>query len=346
MRIIRIFRKNYLAFIFLLIMALLVIFSNTTFSAAKTGLSLWANKVVPSLFPFLVSVELLGNTNVAFYISILLDKYMKPLFNLPGISAYPLIMGFLSGYPIGAKIVSDLFNKGLLTKDEAERMLPFTNNSGPLFLIGTVGIGLYSNSFIGIILLFTHILSSLTVGIIIGFYSRISLKKRTSKTQSNKIKFANSSKNIQLNQLGEILGVSILNGIKTVLLIGGFVTFFSVLIAIMEQTKIISLFSNLLSSIIKIDSNIVSSVIFGLIELTNGLNKLSLIHLKSISVNIILSAFIIGFGSFSVLLQVFSIISKYNLSIKKYLQGKLLQGFIAGFYTYLILLIPFFNYNL
>lgn len=177
MKILVMLKKNLISIVFVLFVVLLVIFSNSTFSATKTGLELWANNVVPSLFPFLVAVELLNHTNVVYYISIILDKYMRPLFNLPGISAFPFIMGFLSGYPVGAKIVSDLYDNGTCTKEEAERMLAFTNNSGPLFIIGTVGISFYANSTIGIILLITHILASITVGILSGIFSKIKIKK-------------------------------------------------------------------------------------------------------------------------------------------------------------------------
>lgn len=172
------FKKNFFSISFLLFVVLLVIFSNSTFRAAKTGLNLWANNVIPSLFPFLVAVELLKHTDVIYYLSMRVDKYMRPLFNLPGIATFPFIMGLLSGYPVGAKIVSSLYENGACSKNEAERMLSFTNNSGPLFIIGTVGISFYSNSTIGIILLITHIGASITVGILSGIVSR--LKKDTS----------------------------------------------------------------------------------------------------------------------------------------------------------------------
>lgn len=63
---------------------------------------------------------------------------MRPIFNVPGESAYAFVLGLISGYPMGAKIVTDLRNNNNCTKDEGERMLCFTNNSGPLFIIGTV----------------------------------------------------------------------------------------------------------------------------------------------------------------------------------------------------------------
>lgn len=77
-----------------------------------------------------------------------------------------------------------------------------------------------------------------------------------------------------------------------------------------------------------------------------GINNISLIKTKQISINIIFTAFLLGFGGISVLLQVWSIISKSDLSIKPYIFGKLLHGIIAAFYTFIALnIFPFFKFR-
>ena len=342
MKIFVLLKKNIIAIIFTLFLICLVLFSNSNLAATSNGLKLWANNVVPSLFPFLVATSLLSETNIVYYLSLLLDKFMRPLFNVPGIGAFPLIMGVVSGYPVGAKIVSNLYENGNLSKDEAERLLCFTNNSGPLFIMGTVGVSFYANSIIGLILLITHILASLTVGIVLGLLSR--LKKN--KTTNNYKSFYLKKKDLNLSSLGEVLGNSILSSIKTILLIGGFVTIFSVVISILEKTKILILISSTISNIFGFNEDLVLGFLTGIIEFTNGLNIISNIHLKNISINIIMSSFILGFGGISITLQVLSIIAKSKLSVKKYVFGKILHGLIAAFYTFLILMIPIFNFNL
>ena len=84
---------------------------------------------------------------------------MRPLFCVPGEGAFAFIMGIISGYPTGAKIVIDFRKQGICTKAEAERLLAFTNNSGPLFIVGTIGISLFANTTTGFLLLITHILA-------------------------------------------------------------------------------------------------------------------------------------------------------------------------------------------
>ena len=98
-------RKNILPAIFCLFTVCLVLFSKQNLAATKTGLALWFNSVVPSLLPFFIATELLGYTNIVSKIGKLLNKIMKPIFNVPGIGAYAFVMGVISGYPVGAKIL-------------------------------------------------------------------------------------------------------------------------------------------------------------------------------------------------------------------------------------------------
>jgi len=132
-----------------------------------------------------------------------------------------------------------------------------------------------------------------------------------------------------------------MNAINTVILIGGFVILFSVIISILSKliAPVIAIFGK--------NSGYASGIITGIIELTNGVSAVSLVVSKAISINVIICSFLIGFGGISVLLQVLAITSKSGISIKPYIIGKLLQGCLAAMYTFLILQYSmFFNMNL
>ena len=338
-------KKAILPSVFLLFTICLVLFSKNNLIAAKEGLSLWANNVVPSLLPFFIATELLSYTNIVSYFGKLLNPIMKPLFNVPGIGSYALIMGIISGYPTGAKIVVNLNEQGLCTKEEAERMLAFTNNSGPLFILGTVGVSLFGNSTIGFLLLLTHILACLTVGMLFRFY------KYDNSSSVSYVSNNYHTSSVDFSNLGEVLGKSIFSAIQTVVMIGGFVVLFSVILSILKTSNIVYLLANVISPLLKIfgirNSTFSASIICGLLELTNGIMQVALIPCKQISVNILIVAFLLGFGGISVMLQVYSIISKANLSIKPYFWGKLLHGIIACIYAFILIkLFPIFNFNL
>lgn len=89
-----------MAFIILVFTICLVFFSSNNLIAAKTGLTLWATSVVPSLFPFFVATELLSNTNIPNILGSFLHIFMKPLFNINGEGSFAFIMGIISGSPI------------------------------------------------------------------------------------------------------------------------------------------------------------------------------------------------------------------------------------------------------
>ena len=309
----------------------LLMFSKNNLAAAKSGLELWANSVLPSLLPFFIATELLGYTNIVPMCGRFFSRLMRPIFNVPGEGAFAFLMGIISGYPVGAKIVANLKENKLCNKVEAERLIAFTNNSGPLFIVGTVGIGLFYNSSIGLILFCTHILSCITVGFLFRWWGKSKekyLRNSSYSIENNNLSFCN---------LGEVLSKSIISSINTILMIGGFVVLFSIIISMLNTSHILHVLSSHVLSVLHIPEDFSLSILTGFIEVTNGLSFISGITSLSFSFKLVICAFVLGFGGFSVLLQVLSITSKANISIKPYFIGKLLQAFFAAFYTYLII---------
>ena len=95
------------------------------------------------------------------------------------------------------------------------------------------------------------------------------------------------------------------------------------------------------------NTNFIVAILSGIIELTSGLNLVSITVSAKLGINVIIAAFLLGFGGISILLQVWSISSKSDISIKPYLLGKLLQGCFAALYTFLIISnISYFKYLL
>lgn len=262
-----------------------------------------------------------------------------------GIGAYAFIMGIISGYPVGAKIVTEFRKNADCSKAEAERLLAFTNNSGPLFIIGTVGVSMFGNTLIGLLLFITHILSCIIVGFLFRFWKYNDKEFLSSKNSS-----LPSKSIVTFSNLGEILATSIMNSVNTVVMIGGFVILFSVILSILNNSGLLDIICKTiypLFNMLNIDIDFVKPTISGFIELTNGLNTLSYIHTKSFSILITFASFILGFGGISVMLQVLSITSKTDISIRAYIIGKLLQGIIAAILTYLIIhIFPIFNLDL
>lgn len=323
-------KKYFFTALFLTFTLSLILFSASNLEAAQNGLKLWANSVLPTLFPFFIATELLCKTNFTQILGKFLNKFMKPVFNVPGESAIAVIMGFISGYPVGAKVVCNLYEHKICSKSEAERLIAFTNNSGPIFILGSVGVALLGNAELGKILLISHIIASLLVGLIFRFWKKdqLDLTFRNYHSESKEL--------IRVSNLGEILGDAIKKSIATVLSIGGFVVLFSVIISILSSLEILTGMAHFLTNF-GLPYDITLSILMGIIEMTNGLQTASMCY-STLPIPCILScSFLLGFGGFSVLLQVFSIIAKSKISIKPYFYGKILQGVLSVMITYLFI---------
>lgn len=324
-------RKNIFTIIFIVFLISLFMFSENNIEAAQNGLILWSTKVLPSLFPFFIATELLCRTTFAHILGKILNKPIKAIFNLPGESTLAILLGIISGYPVGAKVVCNLKKNKAISKIEAERLIAFTNNSGPLFIIGTVGIAMLNNKKIGIILLISHILSAILVGYCFRFWKRDKLD-----INFKEICFSSNLVPIKLSNIGEIIGESIKNAIFSLLSIGGYIVLFSVILSILSASGIINTVSLFLYNF-EIPTEFSKACISSFIEITNGLNLLSIVYSNYQIISILLISFFLGFGGFCVLLQVYSIIAKENISIKPYLYGKVLQGFFSVIITFILI---------
>ena len=307
-------KKYFFSFIFIIFLLFLILFSTTNLEATKSGLALWYNSVLPTLFPFFIAIELIFHTNIPYTLGKVFNNLNSKLFNVSGEASSAIILGLIGGTPIGAKTVCNLKKQQAISKIEAERLISFVNNTSPLFIIGTVSISLLGSKIAGYILLFSNILSAFLVGICFRFW-----KKNNLDLNYKEIKFNSKNKPIKTSEFGEILNNSIKNSIASILQIGGFIVLFSI---------IISMLNNIFIS----NSALFNSFFYGIIEMTNGINY-SLI----LENNLPVISFLLGFSGLSILFQVYSIISKENISIKPYLYGKILQGIFSAIITYLLI---------
>lgn len=188
---------------------------------------------------------------------------------------------------------------------------------------------MFHNPQLGLLLLITHFLGSLTTGILFrNYHSKRIISQKGEKINKNPTP---SSTNPPLNakNIGYYIGNAIQTSLSTLLLILGYMVLSAVLVNIFENLHIISFFSSP-------NKTLLSPLFKGLIEVTSGIKAYSNIPGDKIVI-LPLVSFVLGFGGFSIFMQVTSIIAKTNLSILSYLLGKLTHGTLSGIYTYLIL---------
>ena len=135
------------------------------------GVSLWVATVLPSTFPYLFLTAILSTLKTTQKVGICLTPFTKKVFNVNGLCGYAFIMSVISGYPVGAQIVADLKNGGLLTDTESTRAAAFCTTSSPVFLIGCVGNIMFKNSLFGLLLFLCNLIAAIINGLIFSFYT-------------------------------------------------------------------------------------------------------------------------------------------------------------------------------
>lgn len=319
-----------------LIIISLITFPEQMLASSINTISLWLSKVFPSLFPFMVCTSMLLKSGGAEIFGKLLQPIMKPLFRLNGVASFPLIMGMLSGYPVGAKITSELYIDKKINLSQAKHLLYFTNNPGPLFLIGTVGTSFFSAPEFGYLMLISCSLGAILCGVLYGIFKKDDTlnSEILSKCSIEKINSSHNNTNIQTLSFFEILNESISNSLVTVCQIGGFMIFFSVVITCLNSTFLLDFLCNLLS-FIPVSSDFLKGFFSGIIEMTTGVYALSIAP-DSTDVRLIFSCVLVSFGGCSIIGQTFSIIR--NLPIKKshYIMAKIFNSALSSLIFFLL----------
>ncbi|MCC8159986.1 MAG: hypothetical protein LIO53_01470 [Oscillospiraceae bacterium] len=289
---------------------LLVINASDAIKYASDALDICFEMIVPSLFPFFICSGILIYSGFCELLAKAFQFCMYPLFRISPVGSSAFILGIVSGYPLGAITAGELYSNNYLSKTEAERLLAFCNNSGPLFILGSVGISVYSDIRYGIALYIAHILAALTVGVMFRFYGR------------NKHTAPPTRMTSPERSVGEIFDIALQNGIRNILTVCGAVLFFSVI-------------SRLFLDILPV-SGAGAAVISGLLEFVTGTVKISALSIP-IMEKLVLTSVIVAFAGISVHAQVMAVIAKYNLSLVPYIVGKILHGLTAGVYMMLYL---------
>ncbi len=288
-------------------------------SSAFEGIKLWAIVVLPSLLPFFFCTALLSATGVTNKTAKLLEKPCNFLFRTSGYAAYAFLMSVLSGYPVGAKIIGDLGENGLISRDEATKMSAFCSTSGPLFITGSVGTGMFGSAKVGWLLLLSHALSAVTVGLIFRFFGK-------SKQDESRKQLSEARKKKSDNVLYDC----VFSSVVSIAVVGGFICVFYVLADIAENNDLLFPVRKLTESITG-NGELSKAFSYGLIECTRGCKMLAKCGLSTYSLTS--SSILIAFGGVSVLVQSISFLKKAGVKISYFLSAKAVQTLFAAAFT-------------
>lgn len=299
----------------------LVILPDQAISGAKDGLALCYNVIVPSLFPFFVLSSLVVDLGLAAYLGRAMEGIMRPLFRVSGSCSAAVALGFIGGYPVGARTALQLYQQGLCTRAEAERLLAFCNNSGPAFILGVVGAGIFGDSRVGLLLYLTHALASVLVGLLFRFYGGRDTDRAS----------AARPKPIQTVTVPAAFTGAVTRSFQNTLNICAFVVFFAVVLQLLSACGVFTALARVLA-LAGFEPEWAKRLIAGLLELSSGVSSLR--GGAQLTGRVSMAAFMLGWAGLSVHCQVLAFLVDSGLSAKTYLLGKLCHGFIAAGLTW------------
>lgn len=304
-----------------------------TVDAARAGITLWYSILLPALLPFFISAELMISSGLAAFLGVLLEPVMQPLFRLPGCSSLVVAMGFTSGFPVGAVMTRRLYEEKLITAGQAERLVSFTNNSSPLFIIGAIGVGMFASPMIGYILALAHYLSNLLVGLLWRFMpNQEVITPRCGPLFDQAWKALKDHPN---PGPGKLLGDAIKNSLNNILAIAGFVVFFSLITRMLSVTGVIEAVAHGLNRLgVSLSYPLGYACITGFFEITLGARAVAGIDAALFDKILVLSG-ILAFSGCSIITQVMSIMTGMPVRLSFYLVSRLIQMGLSLLISYL-----------
>lgn len=333
------------AFLTVLLTLAMVRYPKEAFDASVAGLEVWWHIVFPALMPFFVFAQILVGLGVVHLMGVFLEPVMRPLFNVPGTGSFVMAMGLASGFPIGAVLTAELRGRNLCNRAEAERLLCFTNTADPLFMFGAVAVGMLGYPQAGLSIALAHYLSSLTLGLFLRFYgynepASIEPSKQKGRYMARALHALVQARAEDGRPLGQLMGDAIRKSVDTLLMIGGFIILFSVIIRILEIIGVVGFLGKGLASILNIaglSPALAPALVSGMFEIDVGCQFTAALPGVSMREKIIACSMIIAFSGLSVHAQVASIIAGTDIRISPYIVSRLAHALVAGLYTAVLL---------
>ncbi len=265
------------------------------------GLSFCIQVLLPSLFLYMVIASYIVRTGVANFICKPFGKLTNFLFKIPAVGLVPIVLSLIGGYPIGAKCINTMFEKNILTENQAKKCSYIAVAAGPGFLINYMGYALLNNKSAGNILLISQTIALITTGIIV----------------SRTVKCDNYS-NIEVNNHVEknIFVNSVKDGCAGALSMCAMVVVFSALIEITDTV---------------IKNETIKDIICALLEITTGCNRMCGKY------PLYVIAFFVGFSGLCVHFQIFAALKFVNINKIKFISFRFISGIIMLAVTYILL---------
>lgn len=286
-----------IAAFFLILIVCILSHSSLSLTYASLGLELWFRKMIPSLLPFMILSGIMIRLKLTEKMAGVLYPVIGPVYRVRKNVVYCMALGFLCGFPMGARVTADLYERNMLTRREAEYLLAFCNNIGPVYFCSFV------LPLLGRRLIFPYLFGMYGIPLLYGLALRCTAFR---KLPAEQVFPRQEIPALPETKLLAAVNESVQASLHSILLLGGYMILFNLLnlpFHILLDRK-----PALLSPVLEITG--------GLSMLGGGLPLYSLLALS--------------FGGLSCIAQTYSCISATDLELSGYIRHKIILTLLSG----------------
>ena len=300
--------KNLLyAFGILELLLFLLIHPAESLACARAGMTLWLNTLIPTLLPFIILTGILTRMDIIQELLSPFERCFRIALGVSSWGGYIFILGMLCGYPLGAKLASDLYVSNRISKKEALYLTTFCNNPSPAFVITYLSKFCLKDTVPAAMIFFSIFFTDL----VCMLFFRFVVYKNTFSDCPVPAGSDKETSNITSNE--NLLDVSIMNGFETIARLGGYILLFSILAGCIRYYHLFPAFWQYM--------------LLGFTEITTGLSFLAASGLPSVMC-ISLSVAATASGGLCILAQTRSILHR-DLSLIPYIVSKCISAILA-----------------
>lgn len=301
-------------------LCVLITASSRVIACVSEGLRLCGELIVPSLYPYFVLSLLLAKLDFPETLGRGLSPLAERLFHVSGKGATALLIGLSGGYPMGAAYLAQLLERGELSDGEAQRLPGFCNNSGPAFLVGAVGAGVFRSVKAGLLLYSAHVLAAIAAGILLRSGETPGIDPAP--PAAAPLPFSRA------------LSEAVRDAVPALLSVCGFVILFTVFTGLLEANGFLELFSRILRSFLPLGAQQSHALLLGFWELGSGVGALRGLALSPAS--LALAAGLVGWGGVSVLFQSLAVLADLPVRTGTVLLGRVLSAGLGAVFAWLL----------
>lgn len=326
----------------------ILLFPERAFQSSLNGLTIWWNIVFPSLLPFLMVGELMSGFGAVRGIGTLMEPLTRLLFRIPGVGAWAAALGAVGGMPAGAETVGKLRREQLVSREEGERILALSHVASPFFILTVVGAGFLQSVEAGAAIAIIHYVSATATVILMRRFGRRAAPgaylphsppqdAQTNRKEARKpllLRALTDMHNARLEDgrsFGKLLGDSVSSSIQSLMMIGGTMIVFSVLLGIMDTLGIANVMANIVSIAfpsLSAPVEAVRSALGGLLELHIGASRFSQLQVPDAAAAAWIGA-VLAWSGLAVHVQVKTAIRHTDLRYRIFMLSRLIHAVLA-----------------